>query len=149
MDRDVYLDSLLMIIIKCVLSAVISIVVNILFQHFFFLICSVDNNISLYLAMATGTLAGLLVKYILDKHFIFHCVLPDRSDNVRKFVRYSLMGVVTTAVFWGTETLFHYLSDAKEAKYIGGAIGLTIGYTVKYQLDKRFVFVQRFELKPS
>ena len=27
--------------------------------------------------------------------------------------------------------------------YLGGAVGLAIGYVLKYQLDKRFVFVTR------
>jgi len=31
-------------------------------------------------------------------------------------------------------------------RYLGGAIGLTLGYVIKYRLDKRFVFVTR---KPS
>jgi hypothetical protein len=28
-------------------------------------------------------------------------------------------------------------------RYIGGVLGLSIGYYIKYQLDKRFVFVDK------
>ena len=42
------------------------------------------------------------------------------------------MGLATTVIFWGFET--------KEMRYLGGIIGLAIGYLTKYHLDKRYVF---------
>ena len=51
------------------------------------------------------------------------------------------MGLVTTAIFWGFEFTFDAIYQTKEMRYVGGVIGLAIGYYVKYQLDKRFVFV--------
>ena len=30
--------------------------------------------------------------------------------------------------------------DAEASRYVGGAIGLTAGYAVKFLLDRRFVF---------
>ena len=50
------------------------------------------------------------------------------------------MGVATTLIFWGSEIIFNLLFKADIVKYIGAAVGLTIGYIIKYQLDKRFVF---------
>lgn len=91
-------------------------------------------------AVAAGTLAGLVLKYLLDKRWIFY----DRSKGLqahgRQFTLYVLMGVATTAVFWGTETLFWLIWHSRAARETGAAIGLSIGYGVKYRLDRRFVF---------
>ncbi len=96
--------------------------------------------LALGFAMALGTGTGLVTKYVLDKHYIFF----DTDNSVRghsvKFTLYSLMGVATTAIFWGTELLFHTLLAGAEMKYVGAVVGLTIGYMTKYQLDRRFVF---------
>lgn len=92
------------------------------------------------LALGTGTLAGLVVKYLLDKRWIFY----DRSAGVHahstRFALYSVMGIATTALFWITETLFWLLGGTQLARELGAILGLTIGYLVKYQLDRRFVF---------
>ena len=50
------------------------------------------------------------------------------------------MGVFTTAIFWSTELAFHLIFQSAELRYLGGIIGLAIGYLTKYELDKRFVF---------
>ncbi len=91
-------------------------------------------------ALVAGTGAGLLVKYILDKRWIFFDSETGVAAHGRKFLLYSLMGVATTAVFWGAEILCHRLSDAPSMKFVGGALGLAIGYWAKYRLDRRFVF---------
>jgi putative flippase GtrA len=44
--------------------------------------------------------------------------------------------VITTFVFWG----FDYLFNSIPMRYLGAVIGLSIGYIIKYQLDKKFVF---------
>ena len=43
-------------------------------------------------------------------------------------------------VFWVFEVAFDVLFDGKYAKYIGAVFGLTIGYTSKFYLDRKFVF---------
>ena len=53
------------------------------------------------------------------------------------------MGLATTAIFWGTEFLFSRIDPSGRLIYLGGAIGLAIGYVVKYELDRRFVFTIR------
>ena len=50
------------------------------------------------------------------------------------------MGVFTTLIFWGFEITFDYIFNNENAKYAGAVIGLSIGYIVKYLLDKKFVF---------
>ena len=101
-----------------------------------------DGAWSLYLAMFSGTLCGLVVKYLLDKRFIFRYATRSYADDLGRFTLYSLMGTLTTLVFWGTEILFDTLFDFEQAKFLGAGLGLAAGYTAKYRLDKRFVFRQ-------
>ena len=42
---------------------------------------------------------------------------------------------------------FFYLFDFEGAAYVGGALGLAVGYVIKYQLDKRFVFCTPLQVK--
>jgi len=95
---------------------------------------------SLYLSMAIGTLGGLIVKYILDKKFIFYYETEKHTENIEKFIVYSFMGVVTTIIFWTTEITFDALWNTSYSKYIGAVTGLGIGYVTKYYLDKKYVF---------
>ena len=92
------------------------------------------------LAIMVGTAVGLTVQYVLDRKYIFHFRVESVSHDTRTFVLYTLMGVVTTAIFWGFEFGFYFLFESKSMRYLGGIIGLAIGYWMKYHLDKRFVF---------
>jgi putative flippase GtrA len=94
----------------------------------------------LYLAMAFGTLAGLFLKYLLDRKYIFYYRRKDIADDMKTFVLYSCMGVFTTICFWAFEIGFNVMFARSSAKYIGAVVGLTFGYVMKYRLDKRFVF---------
>lgn len=91
-------------------------------------------------AVFLGTLAGLVLKYALDKKWIF----DDRTTGVaahgRKFTLYTAMGIVTTAIFWGTETAFWLIWGTDLMRETGAVLGLAVGYVVKYRLDRRFVF---------
>jgi putative flippase GtrA len=130
--------------VKYIIFAVISTLFNLLFQYFSFEVYGGWS--SLYVAMFIGTLVGLIVKYVLDKKFIFQHKVKDKKDDAKKFALYSLMGVFTTIIFWGTEIAFDHLSQDPNAKYIGATIGLSIGYVIKYFLDKKFVFIHKEEV---
>lgn len=99
-----------------------------------------DAGLAYWFALGFGTGVGLVVKYVLDKRWIF----DDRSTGLaahgRRFSLYTLMGVATTVIFWGTQTAFFVATDSRAMLYLGGALGLAIGYVVKYRLDRRFVF---------
>ncbi|MCF6339186.1 MAG: GtrA family protein [Sulfurimonas sp.] len=128
-----------MIAIRYTLFAIISTIVNLLFQYLSFL--AYGGFLSLYIAMFIGTLAGLILKYILDKKYIFFHTPNSKKDDSKKFVLYSLMGVFTTSIFWGFEIGFDYIFENANAKYFGAVLGLSIGYVIKYFLDKKFVFI--------
>jgi putative flippase GtrA len=88
-----------------------------------------------------GTAVGLPVKYVLDKRFIFRFVSRDIRHDGRLFMLYTQTAVLTTMLFWGTEYLFDQAFETDIMRYVGGAVGLSAGYFIKYQLDKRHVFV--------
>jgi putative flippase GtrA len=118
--------------------AVLATVVNIGTQELFLRVY--EGTLSLVASVGMGTVTGLFVKYVLDKRYIFRFQADDAMHNTRTFLLYSLMGVLTTLIFWGFEFGFHYLFASKELRYLGGMIGLGIGYVSKYHLDKQFVF---------
>jgi len=118
--------------------AVIATAVNIATQELVFRVY--EGPFFLVSSVGAGTLTGLVVKYVLDKRYIFRFQPDDAVHDSKTFLLYSLMGVFTTMIFWGFEFGFHYLFASKEMRYMGGIIGLGIGYISKYYLDKLFVF---------
>lgn len=94
----------------------------------------------LVVAMFLGTLVGLIVKYFLDKKWIFFDKDTSLTNNGRKFVKYAALGIITTGFFWMTEMIFWLYWRTDLAREIGAVIGLVVGYSLKYRLDERFVF---------
>ena len=94
---------------------------------------------SILLAMILGTGVGFFVKYALDKQYVFTVRPRDAAHDAQVFFLYCVTGLATTLVFWGFELGFDEAFQFKEMRYLGGAIGLTIGYAIKYRLDRRFV----------
>jgi putative flippase GtrA len=95
------------------------------------------------LSILVGTAAGLPLKYVLEKRYIFSFAADNLAHDGRMFAAYSFMGVFTTALFWAVEWAFHAAFSTDAMRYLGGVIGLSLGYAIKYHLDKRFVFVKR------
>jgi putative flippase GtrA len=94
----------------------------------------------LVFAMAVGTAMGLVVKYLLDKRWIFYDATTGARAQGAQFALYSVMGLVTTAIFWVTETAFWMVWGTDAAREIGAVLGLSLGYVTKYLLDRRYVF---------
>lgn len=92
------------------------------------------------LSVLVGTGIGLIIKYVLDKHYIFKFKTHTAVHNGKTFILYTLMGILTTLIFWGFEFGFNQMFQTKQMRYLGGIIGLSIGYITKYHLDKHFVF---------
>jgi putative flippase GtrA len=94
------------------------------------------------LSVLTGTAVGFVLKYLLDKQYIFDDRYAGAASEAKKVTLYAAMSVITTLIFWGTEAAFWYATGSQAWKYTGGALGLAIGNYVKYRLDRRFVFNQ-------
>jgi len=94
-------------------------------------------------AVGAGTIVGLIIKYLLDKRWIFYDLATGLKNHSQKFAFYTAMGLVTTAIFWGMETAFWMIWQTDLMRELGAVIGLSIGYVVKYNLDRRYVFTDR------
>ena len=97
--------------------------------------------LSVEISILIGTAMGLPLCYFLEKRYIFNFTSKNLVHDGKLFIFYSAMGVITTLIFWGTEYAFHLIYDTDFMRYLGGVIGLSIGFYVKYQLDKKYVFV--------
>jgi len=134
------------------LFAFISTLINIATQKFveFFILLSGFNffktiiykniTVSLLLKMFVATIIAFVFKFLVDKILIFGNRDKAVSENVRQILFYGFFAVFTTLIFWGTELLFKLFFSFRYSEYAGAVIGLCIGYTIKYILDKKFVF---------
>lgn len=116
--------------------AVIAYVANLATQEMVLMVLG-RMDVMVACAVVAGTGVGLLVKYPLDRRWIFGDVSPDLGQQ---FALYTLMAVVTTAIFWGMVALFWAIWGTDLARVIGTTLGLSIGYVTKYKLDRRYVF---------
>lgn len=124
--------------IRYVLFCIFAIFVNLLTQRVFLESVFIDYY---FIALFLGTLTGLITKYILDKNYIFKDFDHSIKNNSKKFTLYTLNGVFTTAIFWGTESVFYFVYATTFARELGAIIGLSTGYFFKYKLDKKYVFL--------
>ncbi|MDV2469326.1 GtrA family protein [Acinetobacter chinensis] len=118
--------------------AILATICNILAQD----ICSYlyDGRFYIIISMFFGTGIGLVVKYLLDKKYIFKYKTHSLKHDSQVFTLYLMMGIFTTLIFWSFEFGFHYVFETRKMRYLGGILGLMIGYICKYYLDKRYVF---------
>lgn len=124
--------------IRYAILALIAIFTNLLAQDLVSRLCS--GHVGFVLSLTVGTATGLLVKFWLDKRYIFHFSARDRLHDGAVFFLYASTGVATTAVFWGVEVAFQVFFDNVAMRYLGGMLGLSLGYVIKYALDRRYVF---------
>ena len=100
------------------------------------------GSYAIEISVLLGTAVGFPIKYVLEKKYVFYFKADNLRHDTRLFILYGVMGVFTTAIFWGVEFAFHHLFGTDAMRYLGGAIGLAVGSFIKYHLDKRFVFKQ-------
>lgn len=93
------------------------------------------------ISILVGTAMGLPLRYFLEKRYIFAFTSRNLAHDGKLFIFYSVMGVITTLIFWSTEYAFYLIYNTDFMRYVGGVVGLAIGFYVKYQLDKKYVFV--------
>ena len=97
-------------------------------------------------SLGLGTVAGFIFKFIADKFVVFGEDVAEAASTrtARQLGIYFTFAIFTTIIFWGTETLFKILWPP--LYLLGGIIGLAIGYTVKFLLDRQFVFDKEQEI---
>jgi putative flippase GtrA len=134
------------LVLRYTLFAILATFANLATQRL--VLGSDDSGATFAVAVAAGTLVGLVLKYILDKRWIFQDSSAGIKAHGKKFTLYTFMGLVTTAIFWSTETAFWLIWQSHAMREIGAVIGLSIGYVVKYILDRRFVFTDK-QLAPT
>lgn len=126
------------LVLRYAAFSVLATITNLFVQR---LVLLFGGSATLYtLAVGVGTIAGLVLKYLLDKRWIFEDMASGFGTQTKKFSLYSAMGIVTTAIFWGSETAFWLVWQTDMMREVGAIIGLSIGYVIKYNLDRRFVF---------
>lgn len=103
-------------------------------------LASAEGTQGFALAVVSGTAVGLLLKYFLDKRWIFFDTSSGIAVHGRKFTLYTVMGVFTTLIFWGSETAFWLAWKTDLMREVGAVLGLAAGYVIKYTLDRKFVF---------
>ena len=118
--------------------AVLATLANLCVQRLVFMTGTTAQHVTL--AIGAGTVVGLLVKYGLDKRWVFYDTATGVAAHGQKFMLYACMGLVTTALFWGAETAFWMMWHTTAMRELGAILGLMVGYMVKYNLDRRFVF---------
>ncbi len=123
---------------RYIIFALVATLLNLTTQRIFLNL--IVSDFSIYLSIFFGTIVGLLVKFYLDKNWIFYDKSYGIFLNSKKFSLYALMGFFTTSIFWGSEIFFWYIWRTDLMRELGAIIGLSIGYLLKYKLDKKFVF---------
>lgn len=94
-------------------------------------------------SILVGTVVGFIMKYVLDKWYVFQDPYANPLDETWKIFLYGTLSVLTTIIFWGFELAAWWYWKTASAKYIGAVVGLAIGYVIKYLLDQKLVFRER------
>ena len=134
------------LVFRYTVFAVIATLANLAMQRL--VLAGGDSTLWFMAAVGAGTLVGLVVKYVLDKRWIFADTSTGVKAHGKKFGLYTTMGLITTAIFWGTETSFWLIWKTDMMRELGAVLGLAVGYVVKYNLDRRFVFTDS-RLEPA
>jgi positive regulator of sigma E activity len=115
-----------------------------LFSFFSILINIVSQEITLYfytnifISIINGTITGFIFKFYVDKKYIFSG--ENTIFSMKELFLYASTAILTTIIFWSFELIFLYLFESKAFKIFGAVLGLSIGFLIKYQLDKKITF---------
>lgn len=98
-------------------------------------------TISFIIQILSATIIAFIFKYVVDKLIIFKDKTAYFSKkHFKQIFFYGSFAVFTTLIFWGFEFCFKLVFSFSNAEIIGGLIGLLIGYSIKFLLDRKFVF---------
>lgn len=126
--------------VRYVLFAIFATLANLVTQEIVVRLAPVAE---LSLSILAGTVAGFVLKYVLDKKWVFQDGYSGSRQEVQKVTLYGMFSVLTTLIFWTVEVTFWLVWQTDFAKYTGAVLGLFIGYAAKFLLDRAFVFRER------
>ena len=126
--------------IRYVLFAVLATLANLLTQE---ASIRLAPGAPLSFSILMGTAAGFILKFVLDKKWVFDDTYAGHRQELQKIGLYGIFSVLTTLVFWGFEITFWVIWQTDFAKYTGAVLGLAVGYAAKFLLDRSFVFKER------
>lgn len=118
-------------------TAVLSVLANLVAQE---MTVRGAPDARLMLSIVVGTLVGFLIKYIVDKTWTFRERYTTPLGEAQRITLSGLFSVLTTLIFWAFELGFYAIWQTDFAKYLGAVLGLSIGYVLKFWLDRRHVF---------
>jgi hypothetical protein len=113
----------------------------------FNIFCQVLSNLfyqgvyAVQVSILVGTLFAFPAKYFLEKIYIFSYRSKNIKHDISLLFKYLIMSVITTLIFWSIEWGFHLYFMSDLMRYIGGLIGLSFGFYIKYILDRKYVFI--------
>ncbi len=81
--------------LRYIVFAVIATLANLAVQRLVLAVPEPKAALAYPLALGAGTLAGLVIKYLLDKRWIFHDFSQGVEAHGKRFSLYALMGVAT------------------------------------------------------
>lgn len=129
-----------MMFVRYGLFAILAMLANLVTQE---VVIRITPVAALPLSILMGTAAGFILKYLLDKKWVFDDGYNGHRQELQKITLYGAFSVLTTLIFWGFEVVFWAIWRTDFAKYTGAVIGLAIGYIAKFALDRTFVFKER------
>ncbi len=90
-------------------------------------------------AVGAGASVGLEINCFLGKRWIFSDLETGVKNHSRKFSICIAIGLVTTAIFWSTETAIWLVWQTDMMGELVTILGLSVCYVVMYSLDSRHV----------
>jgi putative flippase GtrA len=112
---------------------------------------NLEKSLRVYdiIKIIVGTGLGFMSKFILDKFFVFREKYENISHTFKQIIVYGILAVFTTLIFWSFQISFKLLFTFIYAEEVGAVIGLGIGYTIKFFLDRKFVFIPQVNKEQS
>ena len=117
---------------RYILFCLISIFLNLSTQEVFLFFFK-----SYIISILFGTLNGFLIKFYLDKNFVFS---NSSSFSFNELFTYAFTAFFSTIIFWSVEIFFLIYFQNNMMKILGGFLGLILGYTLKFKLDYKLTF---------
>ncbi len=102
-----------MMFVRYVLFAVVATLANLITQEAVIRFAPVAP---LTLSILMGTAAGFVLKYGLDKKWVFEDDYGGHRQELQKITLYGAFSVLTTLVFWGFEVAFWMIWQTDLAK---------------------------------